>query len=63
MPEFLTIRQAAAKGLVSEYFIRLMVKSGTCPGVYSGNRFLVNFPALAEQLDVASKQKPGGAAQ
>ena len=63
MPEFLTIRQAAARGIISEYFIRLMVKSGTCPGVWSGNRFLVNFSALVEQLDVASKQKSGGTTQ
>ena len=55
MPIFKTIRQTAATGLLSEHRLRLLVASGKCPGIYSGNRFLVNTTALAEQLDKESR--------
>lgn len=51
MPTFKTIRQAAAMGLMTEHYLRLLVAQGKCPGIRSGNRFLVNVDALAEQLD------------
>ena len=56
MPEFKTIRQVAATGMASENFIRLLVAKGKCPGIRSGNRFLVNVTALAEQLDAESRK-------
>ena len=62
MPEFKTIRQTAATGLISEHFLRLMVARGECPGIQSGNRFLVNVPALAEKLDKISRANTEGAA-
>lgn len=49
--KFLTIRQTARTKVLSEYTLRLMEKQGQLPGVRSGNRFLVNFPMLVEQLD------------
>ena len=55
MPEFKTIRQTAATGLLSEHRLRLLVAQGNCPGIRAGNRFLVNVPALAEQLDRESR--------
>ena len=55
MPEFMTIRKVAQRGLISETLLRRMVKNKTCPGVYSGNRFLVNVTALTEQLDAQSR--------
>lgn len=57
MPEFKTIRQAAATGIISEHYLRLMVKRGECPGIQSGNRFLVNVSALAEWLDKESRER------
>ena len=51
MPEFKTIRQTAATGLISEHYLRCLVARGECPGIRSGNRFLVNVSALAAQLD------------
>lgn len=60
MPEFKTIRQTAATGLISEHYLRLMVKRGECPGIQSGNRYLVNVPALAEILDARSRDSIGG---
>ena len=56
MPTFKTIRQTAATGIVPENYLRLLVAQGKCPGIYSGNRFLVNVEALAEQLDAESRQ-------
>lgn len=55
MPKFLTIRQVAATGLLSEHRLRIMVAEGRCPGIQTGNRFLVNITALAEQLDLESR--------
>lgn len=56
MPEFKTIRQTAATGILSEHRIRLMVAAGQCPGIKTGNRFLVNISALAEMLDAESRK-------
>ncbi len=56
MPQFKTIRQTAATGLVTENFLRMLVAQKKCPGIYSGNRFLVNEDALAEMLDIESRR-------
>lgn len=55
MLEFKTIRQTAAMGILSEHRLRLMVAEGKCPGIRTGNRFLVNVTALAEMLDRESR--------
>lgn len=56
MPQFKTIRQTASMGILSEHRIRLLVAAGQCPGIKTGNRFLVNVPALAEMLDAESRK-------
>ena len=56
MPKFKTIRQTAATGIMTEHYLRLMVAEGRCPGIYSGNRFLVNVEALSELLDKQSRE-------
>ncbi len=56
MPQFKTIRQTASTGILSEHRIRLLVAAGQCPGIKTGNRFLVNVPALAEMLDAESRK-------
>lgn len=56
MPEFKTIRQTAAMGLLPEHRLRQMQKQNRLPGIFSGNRFLVNTKALAEQLEAESKR-------
>lgn len=53
-PNFKTIRQTAALGILSEHHIRLLVAAGRCPGIKVGNRFLVNVSALAEMLEAES---------
>ena len=52
--EFCTIRQAAARGYLSEHHLRLLLAQGKLPGVYSGNRFKVNVRLLEQQLDQMS---------
>ena len=60
--KFLTIRQTAKTGILSEHSLRLMVAQGRCPGIYSGNRFLVNYDLLVEQLDRESLARANGRA-
>lgn len=52
---FQTIREVARTGLAPEAFIRRLVAQGKCPGVYSGNRFLVNVEMLREYLEEQSR--------
>ena len=51
MPRFMTIREVAHTGLLSEYCLRQLEKQKRLPCVYSGNRCLINYTALVEQLD------------
>jgi excisionase family DNA binding protein len=53
---FKTIRQVARYLDISESLVRRLVAQGVCPGVYSGNRFLVNVEALREYLEAESRQ-------
>ena len=55
MPTFKTIRQTAALRILTEHRLKLMVAQGVCPGVRTGNRFLVNVDALVELLDKQSR--------
>ncbi|MBS7225955.1 MAG: hypothetical protein KH050_11580 [Clostridiaceae bacterium] len=56
MLTFKTIRQTAATGIMTEHYLRLLVAEGRCPGIYSGNRFLINVEALSELLDRQSRE-------
>ncbi len=59
MPQFKTIRQVAASGLISEHYLRGMVARGEAPGFRSGNRFLVNVEQLKEKLNEMSRTEAG----
>lgn len=50
-PRFLTIPQAAKATTISARFLRDLHKSGSLPGFYVGQRFMVNMPALSALLD------------
>lgn len=52
---FQTVRQAAKSLDIPEHLVRSMVAQGVCPGIYSGNRFLVHIEALREYLNAASR--------
>lgn len=59
MSNFKTIRQTAALGILTEHRIRLMVAAGECPGIQTGNRFLVNVDQLVEKLNDMSRAGAG----
>lgn len=49
-----SIRETARLTGLSEYFIRQKHKEGAVPGIYSGNKFLVNVPSLLESLNAST---------
>lgn len=53
---FMTIRQVSRELGIPEHFLRDMVARGSCPGIWSGNRFLVHVEALREYLDAESRK-------
>ena len=57
MPEFKTIRQTAALGLLPEHRLRIMQKQGLLPGIFSGSRFLINVTALVDMLNTESRKE------
>lgn len=50
-PKFMTIRETAATGILSEHHLRVMAKRNELPGIYAGTRFKVNYPLLVEKLN------------
>ncbi len=54
MKKFMSIREVARTGLISEYYLRLMEKQNRLPCIYSGKKCMVNYPLLVEQLDLES---------
>lgn len=48
---FMSIREVARTGLLSEYTLRLMEKQKQLPCVYTGKKCLINFDRLVEQLN------------
>ena len=49
-PQFLTIRETAKTGILSEHILRLMQKQGKIPHIMCGKKCLINYPLLLEQL-------------
>ena len=58
--EFMTIRETAATGILSEHQLRLMKKQNQLPGIYTGNRFLVNYQMLVERLNAECAENVEG---
>lgn len=50
-PKMMTIRQTAATGILPESALRTLVKSGKIKAVYVGNRALINYQQLVDQLN------------
>lgn len=55
VPRFMSIREIANTGLLSEYNLRLLEKQKKLPCVYVGKKCLVNFELLVDQLSEQSK--------
>lgn len=56
IPRFMSIREVAKTGLLSEYTLRLMEKQKQLPCIYVGRKCLINFDRLVEQLNQASQE-------
>lgn len=54
IPKMLTIRQTAETGILPEFAIRRLVKENKIPHVMTGNKALVNFTLLCQQLNSLS---------
>lgn len=50
-PTLMTIREVAATGLLSEYALRKMHKEGRLPSFRVGNKVLINYEMLLDQLN------------
>ena len=51
MENFVSIRRFSRDHGVPEGYVRALVKNGTCPGFYSGVKFIVYAPGLLAQLE------------
>ena len=56
VPRFMSIREVAKTGLLSEYTLRLMEKQKQLPCVYTGRKCLINFDRLVQQLNNPSQE-------
>lgn len=56
VPRFMSIREVAKTGVLSEYTLRLMEKQKRLPCVYCGRKCLINFDRLIEQLNGMSEE-------
>lgn len=52
VPRMMTVRQVARTGLLSEHALRLMLKAGKLPAIFVGNKALINYDRLCEQLSI-----------
>ena len=50
-PKMMTVKEVAATGILSEYAIRLLIKTGRLSVLRVGNRALINFDRFREDLD------------
>ena len=49
-PNMMSVRQVAKTGILSEYALRAMLKEGKLPAIYVGNKALINYDMLCEQI-------------
>ena len=49
-PNMMTVREIARTGLLSEHALRIMLKAGKLPAIYIGNKALINYDKLCEQV-------------
>lgn len=53
---YLTIRQVAATGILSEHAIRIMEKQGKIPRLKIGKKTMINYPLFLEALNCESRK-------
>lgn len=60
IPRMMTINQIAKTGLLPENAIRVMLKSGVIPAVYSGKKAFINYDNLCAYLRTLGAVSNGG---
>lgn len=50
IPKMVTIREAAKTGILPENALRVMVRNGEIPAVYSGKKAFINYNNLCSYL-------------
>ena len=50
VPRMMTIHQIALTGVLPENALRVMVRNGEIPAVYSGSKAFINFDNLCDRL-------------
>lgn len=53
-PRMMTVREVASTGVLSEHALRVLLKKGKLPAIYVGNKALINFDKLCENLNSLS---------
>ena len=53
---YMTIRETAATGILSEHALRLMQKQHKIPCIMCGTKCLINYPLLVERLQEESRK-------
>ena len=54
---FLSITEASAVTGLSQFYLRSGCKNGIVPHVRTGNKYLVNIPALLRKLDAGTEKE------
>lgn len=55
MVPFMSIKEACEATGLSQFYLRRGCKEGTIPCIRSGVKYLINVPALLQQLGVTTK--------
>ncbi len=58
IPRMMTIPEIAKTGLLPEHALRVMVKNGDIPAVYSGAKAFINFDNLCQKLSQMGAVEP-----
>lgn len=54
IPKMMTVRQIARTGLLPENALRVLLKQGRLPVIYSGRKALINYNTLCKHLNELS---------
>lgn len=55
IPQMMTIRQVAKTGIFPENALRVLVKNGEIPAVYSGCKAFINYNTVVAYLEKKTK--------
>ena len=57
IPKMVTIREAAKTGILPENALRVLVRNGNIPAVYSGKKAFINYDNLCAYLQNLSIER------